>query len=168
MSRTLILMRHAKSGWDDPTLDDTDRPLNDRGRKAAPLIADWLAQNQYLPEKALVSSARRTLETWERMANRLPGTLSVESTAALYLAGPDVILNAIKNQTAASLLVICHNPGIAMFAEQIVASPPNHRGFSRYPTAATCVISFNGDAWSNINWRQGKVVDFTVPRDLAD
>jgi len=165
---TLILMRHAKSAWDDPLIEDYERTLNARGRAAAPAIADWLVAGGHLPDKVLVSSARRTVETWERMSSRMPQTATMESAPALYLAGPDIILNVIKSQTAQTLMVICHNPGIADFAERIAITPPDHSGFRKYPTAATTVMEFNADSWSEIGWKSGRVLDFTVPRDLID
>ncbi len=168
MSLTLILMRHAKSAWSDPTIDDFERPLNGRGRESAPAIAEWLAAKGYLPDKVLVSGARRTVETWDRMTSRMPATATMESSPALYQAGPDIIMNVLKSQTAPSVMVICHNPGIGEYAERIVAKRPDHPDFVRYPTAATSVIAFDADSWSDINWGSGRLVDFTVPRDLTD
>ncbi|MBL4558811.1 MAG: histidine phosphatase family protein [Rhodobacteraceae bacterium] len=66
-------MRHAKSDWGDPTRADHDRPLNRRGRRAAPLIGRWLAAQGAIPDAVLTSSARRTRETWDRMAPAFPG-----------------------------------------------------------------------------------------------
>ena len=168
MSLTLILMRHAKSGWDDPTLDDFDRPLNGRGRTAAPQIAKWLAQKGYLPDTVLVSGARRTVETWDRMASRMPETATMESNPALYLAGSDLIMNVLKSQTAPSVMVICHNPGISDFAQRVVSNQPDHPDFGRYPTAATCVIAFEADRWPDITWNSGTLLEFVVSRDLTD
>lgn len=167
MPLTLILMRHAKSTWDDPLLSDEERPLNDRGRTAAPLIADWLVENGHLPEKVVTSAAVRTQETWACMAPKMPGDIPAESTPALYLASADTILNVIKTQTAPSLLILCHNPGIADFAERIVKTPPDHKDFRRYPTAATTVITFDAETWQDVTWHSGTATDFTVPRDLA-
>ncbi|MEO0943744.1 MAG: histidine phosphatase family protein [Pseudomonadota bacterium] len=168
MALTLILIRHAKSAWSDPTLDDFDRPLNDRGRKSAPALANWLVRKGYLPDVVLVSGARRTVETWERMAPSMPETATMESMPALYHAGSEIILGALKAQTSPTVALIAHNPGIAEFAERIVAAAPTHREFQTYPTAATTVISFDEPNWSDINWAQGTVLDFTVPRDLID
>ena len=168
MTLTLILMRHAKSSWTDPTQDDFDRGLNDRGRRSAPRIAKWLAQEGHLPDAVLVSSARRTVETWERMAPHLPETATMESSPALYLATADIILGVLKAQSARAVMVICHNPGIAEFASMIVQSPPNHPDFRRYPTAATTVIEFEAVTWSKVDWQTGKVQDFAVPKDLPE
>ena len=168
MSRTLILMRHAKSAWDDATLDDFDRPLNDRGRRSAPAIADWLVQLGHLPDVVLVSGARRTVETWQRMAKKMPETATMESAPALYHAGPDTILNVLRAQTAQSVMMIGHNPGFAEFAAQIVSDPPDHPKFESYPTAATTVISFDVADWSDVTWASGTVRNFAVPRELLD
>ncbi len=167
MSLTLVLMRHAKSAWSDPTLDDFERPLNDRGRKSAPLIAEWLAAKGYLPDTVIVSGARRTVETWDRMTSRMPETATMESNPALYLAGPEIIMNVLKSQKAPSVMLICHNPGIAEFAERIVKERPTHPDFARYPTAATSVIEFKAETWSDIAWNSGELLEFAVPRDLT-
>ena len=167
MSLTLILMRHAKSTWDDPLLSDEERPLNDRGRAAAPLIARWLAEKGHVPQKVVTSAAVRTQETWARMAPMMPGEAALEVTPALYLAGAEMITNVIKTQTSSPLLILCHNPGIADFAERIVKTPPTHKDFRRYPTAATTVITFDARTWQDVTWHSGDVLGFTVPRDLA-
>jgi phosphohistidine phosphatase len=73
MTRTLILIRHAKSDWEHPALDDHDRPLNARGQRSAPRIGAWLAAQGLAPDAVLCSTARRTRETWQGIATRLPG-----------------------------------------------------------------------------------------------
>ena len=166
MSLTLILMRHAKSAWSDPSVDDFERQLNDRGRRSAPLIAEWLIGKGYLPDTVVVSGARRTVETWDRMTSRMPETATMESSPALYLAGPDIILNVLKSQKAPSVMLICHNPGIAEFAEEIVKTQSKHPDFARYPTAATTVIEFDAESWSDISWGSGTLLEVVVPRDL--
>ena len=166
MALTLILTRHAKSAWDDPTLDDFDRTLNGRGRKSALAIGEWLAKKGYLPDEVIVSGARRTVETWERMAKILPDTTTMKSAPALYHGSSDMILNVIRTQSAPTLMVICHNPGIADFAERIVSRAPDHPRFFDYPTAATAVISFEVSNWRDVRWSSGTVLDFVVPREL--
>lgn len=167
MSLTLILMRHAKSSWDDPMADDFDRILNGRGRKAAVTMAKWLVEKGYLPDTVLVSSARRTVETWERMAPTMPETATMESSPALYLASPDILLGALKSQKAPCVMVIAHNPGIAEFAERILKTAPKHPDFHRYPTAATCVMDFPQSNWSDITWNSSAALDYAVPRELT-
>ena len=82
--KRLFLLRHAKSDWGNPGLDDFDRPLSKRGRNAAPRVAAWMRESDFVPELVLCSSARRTMETWERMAPVL-GEIPTEHHSALYL-----------------------------------------------------------------------------------
>ncbi len=166
MSLTLILMRHAKSAWGDPDQDDFDRPLNGRGRKSAPAVATWLVEKGYLPDVVLVSGARRTVETWQRMAPKLPETASMESAPALYLAEPTVILGVLRSQSAPTVMMIGHNPGFAMLALALATKPPAHPKFALYPTAATTVFEFDIPAWTEVSPGAGQVLDFVVPREL--
>lgn len=168
MALTLILMRHAKSSWGEPDQDDFDRPLNGRGRKSAPAIAGWLAEKGYLPDIVLVSGARRTVETWERMAPHLPETAIMQSAPALYLAEPKVILGVLQSQSAPTVMLIGHNPGIGSLASALASRAPAHPKFLQYPTAATTVFEFDAPTWSSVNPGMGEILDFVVPRDLLD
>ena len=168
MTRTLILTRHAKSAWDDPTLDDFDRTLNGRGRKSAKAIGNWLVQMGVLPDLVLVSGARRTVETWSRMAPAFPPTATMQSVPALYHGSADTILNVLKTQSSATVMLIAHNPGIAEFAERALSTPVAHPKFHQYPTGATTLMSFDTDVWSAVSWGSGIAQDFTVPRDLLE
>ena len=168
MPLTLILTRHAKSDWGDPSQDDFDRPLNGRGRKSAPAIGAWLAKQGYLPDTVIVSGARRTVETWERMAAKLPETAMMESAPALYLAEPQIILGVLRSQNVPTVMIIGHNPGFALLAQSLAETQPSHPKFRQYPTAATTVFGFDQESWTDVAPEQGKVLDFVVPRDLTD
>ena len=168
MSLTLILTRHAKSAWDDPLQDDFDRPLNERGRRSAPAIARWLAEQGHLPDIVLVSGARRTVETWERMAPHLPETAEMQSAPALYLAEPKVILGVLRSQSAPTVMMIGHNPGFALLAGSLASQTPRHAKFSHYPTAACGVFAFDTSRWEDVTPGSATVVDFVVPKDLLD
>lgn len=168
MARTLILMRHAKSAWDDPTQDDFDRPLNDRGRASAPAIGAWLARKGYLPDVVVVSGARRTVETWERLAQFMPSEVTLESKRALYLAEPLVILGALRQQSAETVMMIGHNPGFAILARALSWRAPEHPKFGDYPTAATAVLRFDVERWADAQEGTGELLDFAVPRDLLE
>ncbi len=163
MTRTLILTRHAKSSWDTPALSDHDRPLNKRGRKSAPEIGAWLQDHGWVPDQVLSSSAARTRETWDRMGL---STSDVTFTRALYLADPEDMQAQLAMAAGETVLMLGHNPGIAEFANMIVQQAPAHARFYDYPTCATSVIRFDIDDWSHIGWRSGKVLGFTIPRDL--
>lgn len=166
MTLRLILTRHAKSDWDNPLDTDHQRPLNPRGKRAAPLIGRWLAQNGYLPQEALISDATRTRETWALLSAEFPKTVPARFEPTLYLAGPDVMLRCLATSQTPSVMMIGHNPGIAAFAEMILAAPVAHQGFSRYPTCATLVAEFDAANWSDLRPGTGRALDFIVPREL--
>lgn len=165
-SQRLILLRHAKSAWDDPEQRDHDRPLNARGRAACDAIGDWLAMRGYLPAQVLCSTAARTVETWERVSARLPDSPEATYLPGLYHAEPHAIRAAIAQAVATPLLVIGHNPGFGELAHRVVVTPPAHPKFGQYPTAATLVADLSGEGWAEAINAPGTVVDFTVPRDL--
>lgn len=162
--RRLILTRHTKSDWDDPMLDDHDRPLNRRGLRAAMELGEWLHSRGYEPDQVLCSTAKRTRETWARVAaTPLEVTPSVGFMDSLYHAGPDVMLKILQNATGDFVMMIGHNPGIAAFAAMLPALPPNNPDFRRYPTGATLIVDFETPKWSGIKAGAGSVLDFFVP-----
>jgi phosphohistidine phosphatase len=164
---TLILTRHAKSDWDDPALSDHDRPLNPRGRGDAPKIGTWLTRQGHRPEQALVSTARRTQETWERLTPELDGARpELSALPRLYHAEAADILDQLRGATRPTVILIGHNPGIGEFAHRIVDTPAPHPRFIDYPTCATLVATFDAERWDAVDWWSGQVVDFIVPRDL--
>lgn len=166
MPLTLILTRHAKSGWDDPTLSDHDRSLDARGRADAPRVGAWLQGKGYVPDQALVSSARRTQETWERLSPEFQRPVPATVVPGLYHAEAEGILTHLRSARSANVMILGHNPGIGDFARRIVNAAPRHREFADYPTCATLVAGFDVDDWSAVDWGAGRVIDFIVPRDL--
>ena len=158
----LILIRHGKSSWDDPFGDDHARVLNARGIAASQAIGHWLVGNGYDPEVVLVSDAARTVETAKYVVAAPSSAPQVKFMPQLYHAAPDTMLEAVQRQTAKTIAVIGHNPGIGMLANALVAIAPKHPRFSDYPTCATTVIDFDGAIGPGL----GRCVDFVVPRDL--
>ncbi len=168
MGVTLILMRHAKSSWEDPTLDDFDRPLNTRGRRAAEALGRWLRNRGHLPAGVLTSPARRTRETLERLRPFLPPELHQRDEPRLYDAEAATMLEVLRSGPRLSpLLLLGHNPGIGELAEALVAAPTPHPDFLRYPTGATLVVRFPAADWAELEPGTGDVADFVVPRDLG-
>src|SRR5690349_1589139 len=84
-SRRILLLRHAKSAWDEPGLDDFDRPLAARGRRAAAVMGVYLRDEKLVPDLVLCSAARRAAETWEIAAHELPKAPAVERDPGLYM-----------------------------------------------------------------------------------
>ena len=157
----LILMRHAKSSWDDLSLDDHARPLNKRGRASAKAMGRWLRSRGYVPERVLCSTSERTRQTLALLG--LGGRAEFSDT--LYHAGPDTMLAQIRAVEGPTVLLIGHNPGIGVFAARILKSKPQHARFSNYPTCATLIADFSAP-WSEIEWETGAYVDFAIPREV--
>lgn len=164
MTLTLILTRHAKSDWADPSLDDHDRPLNKRGRRDAPRVGQWLKDNDLYPEHALCSSAKRAQETLKGIAPDVPAFI----TSDLYLASPTRMASALQAASPERQILIAHNPGIASFAEQLVTTAPDHPRFQDYPTAATLVVDFDIETWADLTPGTGRVHAFFTPHDLSE
>ena len=168
MTLTLILTRHAKSDWGSPALPDYDRPLNDRGRRAAPVLGRWLAERGWRPEEVMLSGARRTVEPWEWMAPSFDPALPLRVERRLYDAPPERMLAVLGTAQRATVLLIGHNPGISEFAQRLALAPPPNPRFEDYPTGATTVFRFFREHWRDIGWGEGEVVDFVTPRQLMD
>ncbi|WP_136683678.1 SixA phosphatase family protein [Falsirhodobacter xinxiangensis] len=162
----LILIRHAKSSWDNANLADHDRPLNQRGIAAAEDLGGWLASRGYAPDEVLCSDATRTRETWEGIAPALPSAPEPVLKSALYHAGPDVMLAVLRHAKGNVVAMLGHNPGIAEFAHRLVANAPPSDQFGKYPTGATLVVDFPGP-WAEVDFHQGSAIDFIVPRELV-
>lgn len=140
---------------------DQDRPLNDRGRRSALELGDWMASRGYEPEEVLCSSAQRTRETWERVSSvGLEVIPTVRFEPALYQASPDMMLKVLKTATAPTVMMLGHNPGIAEFAALLPARAPLDPEFRRYPTAATLVVDFQIEDWTQVAFGLGSALDF--------
>ncbi|MEO1140453.1 MAG: histidine phosphatase family protein [Pseudomonadota bacterium] len=162
--RRLVLMRHAKSSWDDPRMEDHDRPLNGRGKRSAKALGDWLRKKNIFVDQALVSSSERTRETFRRLKIECDRTY----LDRLYHAGPDDMMDVLKGAVGQTVLMLGHNPGIAWFAQDVVATVPDHPRFHDYPTCATLVATFDIDAWRDVKPGQGQVDAFVIPRELTE
>ncbi|NDW01941.1 histidine phosphatase family protein [Salipiger sp. PrR002] len=161
--KRLILMRHAKSDWSVGTPDHA-RPLNDRGRRSAEALGDWLRAEDILPDQVLCSSAARTRETLDLLHL---GELPTRFEDRLYLAGPSALLKSLQAATGTTVLMLAHNPGICDFANAVVSRGPNHPRFADYPTGATLVADFDIDEWADARLGKATSHAFTIPRELV-
>ena len=168
----LLLLRHAKSSWDDATLSDHARPLNRRGQMAAASVRGVLGSMGLTPELALVSSSRRTLQTLEALGpwDRSP---VVKPMDALYLANADEILEVIAGVDAAvgCVLVVGHNPGLHEAAIRLAGTGQHMDGElaqlqASFPTGALAV--FGCPDWAGLPQRGATLERFVVPRDLPE
>jgi phosphohistidine phosphatase len=133
--RTLYLLRHAKSSWDDPALADRDRPLAKRGRKAAKRIARHLRDEGIEPDLVLCSSSVRTLQTLERIG------LEGEVEDGLYGASAAELLDRLREvpSDVESVMLIGHNPGLEGLLAELSGERPD-----KFPTAALATLEFDG------------------------
>jgi phosphohistidine phosphatase len=164
-TKTLILMRHAKSSWSDESMDDHDRPLNNRGRKAVPLMARWFLDNDLVPYSTLCSTAKRTQQTALLLSKSELNIGTLESIQELYLATPSTILKIIEQHAprlANTLLVIGHNPGMENLASILAGK------LVIMPTAAVAVFRVTGlEDWKiPFDRGQTELADFVTPRSI--
>jgi phosphohistidine phosphatase len=165
----LILLRHAKAVAAEPGMADRDRGLSPRGRNDALKIGSYMARHALLPEHALVSSARRTRDTWESARGAFPRPCPADYLDKLYDARPEDILNAVREVegTSHSLLVIGHNPGLHEVARLLIASGDvevREQLNEGLPTGGLAVIDFTGNKWDQLRGRGGRLERFISPQ----
>jgi phosphohistidine phosphatase len=168
----LLVLRHAKSEKAEPGMPDRDRPLNARGQRDAATIGAYIARHRLAPDLALVSTAQRTRETWERVAAALSMPPAPVYEELLYNAGGNAILAVIRqiDGIAGTLLVIGHNPGLHDLARTLIASGDvewRERLNEGLPTAGLAVIDFAVENWRKLHAHGGRLERFVTPRSLA-
>jgi phosphohistidine phosphatase len=171
--RQLLLLRHAKSSWDDPRLPDHARPINARGRRNAAAMAEAMRELGLVPDVVLVSSARRTLQTLEALSP-IEGSPLIEPMDALYLAPWQALLDVLRGvrETARSVLLVGHNPGLhelamALAGPAAMASggPMAERLAASYPTATLTEFSI-ALPWRALEPGGGRLMRVLSPADL--
>lgn len=171
--KTLFILRHAKSSWGDADLADEERPLNGRGRRAATGMGRYLRDEDLLPDRVLCSTARRTVETLERLQREWPEEPPVRFDERLYLASSELLLSVLGEQEpgVGSLLLIGHNPGLAALAVRLAGAGDAEdleRLRRKLPTAALVEIAFDVDSWGDLPTSRGELRRFVVPRALSE
>ncbi|QND55004.1 histidine phosphatase family protein (plasmid) [Phyllobacterium sp. 628] len=168
----LILLRHAKSDWPDNT-DDHERPLAKRGRQASPLMGAYMNRERLRPNIAIVSTARRTQETWEITRLAFTHNISQQDEPRIYEASASDILHVIHETdvTAQTLLIVGHNPGLQDLALYLIEK--GHQAdllglANKYPTAALAVIDFDVDRWNQLSKSAGTLERFVTPGTVGD
>lgn len=170
---TLALLRHAKSSWSHPELNDFARPLNARGEAAAPLIGRTLASVGLKPDVILCSSAERTRATLAGLATACPlGDAPVSYEDELYLASPDVLLGRLQKLApeVTSALLIGHNPGLEELAHMLVKTGDARSIIAmehKFPTGALAVFTLPATKFADIGPEIGRLEHFITPRGQA-
>lgn len=162
--RRLFLLRHAKSSWGSATLDDFDRPLDGRGERAAAAMAVYCRQIGLRPGRVICSPAKRTRETWARIAAELEAPPEADFDRTVYEAGPEALVAAIAATPAdvRDVLLVGHNPGMHMVATMLAAA-----AIADFPTGALAILELDSDGWADLQPNCGRLVDFIVPKALV-
>lgn len=167
--RRLLLMRHAKSDWSIAGQADHERPLAPRGRAAAPEMGAYMARSGLVPDAVVVSTARRTRETWDLVAQAFDAQREPTYEQRVYEASAPRLLAVIRETpaTAHTLLLVGHNPGLQELAQLLIGDADARAALiAKFPTAALAVIDFHTDLWNEIAPHGGRLDRFIVPRML--
>lgn len=160
--KILYILRHAKSSWENADLSDFDRPLNERGLKAAPLMGGLMKTTKFQPDVILSSPAKRARETAALVKEAADFRSDIRFDERIYQASPARLLEIIAEQNAdtESILLIGHNPGLEGLVRFLTGeSQP-------LPTAALAVIDLDTDQWSGLNSAAGNLRVLIRPKDF--
>ena len=167
--KTLTLLRHAKSGWNDTVSRDFDRPLNPRGRKAARTVGLEMRAQGLAFDLVMASPARRVIETLEEVAAAY-GAIDPRFDERLYLASAGTLLEVIREAPdVGRLLVVGHNPGLEELTLRLSrrgADEFRNEVEIKYPTGTVAQIELPGERWADVKAGTGKIARFIRPRDL--
>ncbi len=162
--KTLLILRHAKSSWDNAYLADHDRPLNARGKADAPRMGRLLAQEDLTPQVIYSSSAERALATAEAVALACGYEDALAVRRSLYHADPLDYLEVLQSapETAQCVMVVGHNPGLEELVEALTGTA------AQMPTAALAQVELPVAQWRDVNEETlGRLVQLWRPRDLV-
>jgi len=166
--KTLGLLRHAKSDWDDMALRDFDRGLNDRGRRGAAVMGGHIRAHGTAWDLLLASPAERVRRTLDATRLQIP----VRWDEHLYLGDSDALIEVLRGVEGdpAAVLLAGHNPGLQELIFDLVAPEHENALFAqvaeKYPTAAFAVLELEIDTWADCRPGCGKLAHLARPRDL--
>ncbi|GAB4145551.1 MAG: histidine phosphatase family protein [Planctomycetaceae bacterium] len=161
--KTLLLLRHAKSSWDDSSLEDYDRPLNKRGKKAAPKMGYVILEENILPDAIITSPARRARETAFLVAEECGFGGAIEVDLALYPTSSASCIDVLSNlsEDIDTVLLVAHNPGLEQLVESLTGT------YERLPTAALVQLCLEIDDWTDLTGSTpATLLNLWRPREL--
>jgi len=169
---TLSLLRHAKSSWDHPSLEDFERPLSKRGETATPHMGAYMAAHGLAPELVLCSPAVRARQTLDLVLPHLAGGPTVVYEESYYLAAPSVLLARVRKVDAKvrHVLIVGHDPGMQGLALELSGAGEGEMLqalAAKFPTAGLAVIRFKARDWSKVARGKGRLELFVTPKMLA-
>lgn len=163
--KTLLILRHAKSSWDDASLDDRERPLNARGRRDAPRMGDLLRDERLIPDVVITSDAVRAHTTALAVAQAAGYSRDIVVDPVLYHASPEdvhAVLKSVPNANDRTVMIVGHNPGLEDLIDQLTGEPHD------LPTAALAQLELPIERWGELNTStRATLVGFWRPKELA-
>ncbi|MCI0394718.1 MAG: histidine phosphatase family protein [Chloroflexi bacterium] len=162
--KTLLILRHAKSSWDNARLADHDRPLNKRGKEDAPRMGRLIRKEELIPDLIITSTAERALATAEAAAEASGYEGEIRRTRELYLAGPETYLAVLRKLPAGAqrVMVVGHNPGMEELVELLIGRP------ERMPTAALAQVELPVGQWGELDEEtKGRLLNLWWPKELS-
>ena len=163
MTKTLLIMRHAKSSWSHSGLTDHERPLNKRGLRDTPRMAKWLADQGLIPELVLASTANRALSTAELLVESCDEIIcEVQATREFYHAPAAIYLETAAEfpDSISRAMVVGHNPGLEELVEVLSGE------FERMPTAAIAYFEFSIESWRQLSPANAVLRDVWRPKEI--
>ena len=167
--KTLYVVRHAKSSWDDAGKDDFDRPLNERGKRDAPRMGKRLKEKDIIPHLMLSSPAKRAISTCKRICEVLKyPEEKIKTDRELYHANEEEILEVVRqtDDKYSSLMIFGHNPGLTDFVNAMMDDEAH--AIDNLPTCAVVSFKINTDSWRKIQMGEAKFVFFDYPKSKED
>ncbi|MBK8983258.1 MAG: histidine phosphatase family protein [Ignavibacteria bacterium] len=164
--KELFLIRHAKSSWDFPDLDDHDRPLNKRGKSDAPLMADVLKEKNIYPDLILSSTAVRAIKFAKIIAKKLNYEKNkILSSRDFYLASVSELINELRSLDSKynSVFFVGHNPDITSLANYL-----SNKDIDNIPTSGIVAVEFDINDWNELDKNKGKFNFFIYPKMFYD
>lgn len=162
MAKQLLIIRHGKSDWAELGTSDFDRPLNHRGNKNAPEMAERMIRKELVPELIVSSPAKRAITTAGHFATTwaIPIT-SIQQEATVYEANVTALLKVINklSNDVERVALVGHNPGLTDFINYLADAH-----IYNLPTAGVVVIDFLFDDWSLISQHKGSLFLFDCPK----
>ncbi len=162
--KTLLLLRHAKSSWDAPALRDFERPLNERGLKAAPLMGRYLLKRKIRPDLVLSSPAERARQTAALVMEAARLTAPLRFDERIYDATVARLVEVVSQieEESGMVLLVGHNPGMEELLEHLTGE------IRRMPTAALAHVSLDIEKWNKVRERAGRLEEHVKPKELTD
>ena len=161
--KRLLLLRHAKSSWDDQNLADFDRPLNDRGKAAAPFMGELIAARDLIPDEIVSSPAKRAVQTATLFKDSGGFEAPIRLDERIYEAGPQTLKQVVSEfrEELDVVMMVGHNPGFEGFVSLLTGKQES------MPTAAVAIIDLNIDKWSDVKNGEGGLIEVIRPKEQA-